>query len=67
MDQSSWNLLFGWITGKQCMLPEGCSVPIEGLAVYMIVFAAIILILDQKLRLRDRSIDFYREKISNSD
>ena len=67
MNQSTWNLLFGWMTEKQCMLPEGCSIPLEGLAAYMIVFAAIILILDQKFRLRDRSINFYREKISNSD
>lgn len=41
LDQSTWNLLFGW-TGKQCMIPEGCSPPLEGVAVYVALLAAVV-------------------------
>lgn len=36
LDQSTWNTLFGWITGQQCFIPEGCTAPIEGIVVYAI-------------------------------
>ncbi|MCJ7478579.1 MAG: hypothetical protein MUP63_00175 [Candidatus Nanohaloarchaeota archaeon QJJ-7] len=42
MDQSTWNLLFGWITGKQCFIPEGCSPPLSGITVYIIILALIL-------------------------
>lgn len=34
MDQGLWNLLFGWLTGKQCMIPEGCNPPVTGIIIY---------------------------------
>lgn len=37
MDQNTWNLLFGWISGKKCLLPEGCPPPAEGVAVYAVL------------------------------
>lgn len=41
MEQETWNLLFGWMNpGKQCMLPEGCSIPVEGVAVYITLLLA---------------------------
>lgn len=42
MNQELWNLLFGWITGRQCFLPEGCNVPTSGIIVYLLLIAAVI-------------------------
>lgn len=42
MNQGLWNLLFGWITGRQCFLPEGCNIPLSGVVVYLLLLAAII-------------------------
>lgn len=39
MDQATWNLLFGWMNG-QCMLPEGCSPPTDGVIFYGILLFA---------------------------
>lgn len=33
MDQGTWNLLFGWMD-TQCFLPEGCTVPLDGVVFY---------------------------------
>lgn len=33
IEQSTWNLLFGW-TGRRCFIPEGCTPPVEGVIVY---------------------------------
>lgn len=41
MDQQLWNLLFGWITGRQCFIPEGCSPPAEGVALYLTVLLVV--------------------------
>lgn len=35
MNQELWNLLFSWSTGRQCMLPEGCSAPLDGMLIYI--------------------------------
>lgn len=32
-----WNLLFGWMSGQQCFLPEGCDVPVQGMLVYLVI------------------------------
>lgn len=42
MNQELWNLLFGWITGRQCFVPEGCNVPTSGIVVYLLLIAAVI-------------------------
>lgn len=41
MDQAVWNLLFFWITGEQCFIPEGCPPPVEGVIAYVLVAAVI--------------------------
>ncbi|MDY6765884.1 MAG: hypothetical protein SVW77_00800 [Candidatus Nanohaloarchaea archaeon] len=41
IDASAWNSLFGWITGKQCFLPEGCPPPAAGILVYLVLLAAV--------------------------
>ncbi|MFB6241873.1 MAG: hypothetical protein ABEJ36_03665 [Candidatus Nanosalina sp.] len=42
LDQQTWNTLFAWMQDGQCMLPEGCSLPPEGVAIYA---AALIIVL----------------------
>lgn len=42
MDQSTWNLLFSWMTGEQCFVPEGCPPPAEGLLVYAAAVVAVL-------------------------
>lgn len=38
-------MLFGWMGENACMLPEGCTVPLKGVAVYLflLVFAGAML------------------------
>jgi hypothetical protein len=45
LSQSTWNLLFSWITGKQCFIPEGCNPPVEGIFVYLVILLVIVLAL----------------------
>lgn len=40
LDQATWNLLFGW-TGRQCFIPEGCTAPLTGILLYVVIIAAI--------------------------
>jgi len=42
IDQITWNILFEWITGTRCFLPEGCKPPIVGITIYLIIAAPII-------------------------
>lgn len=42
MNQELWNILFGWITGRQCFLPEGCNPPLAGVVIYLLIIAGII-------------------------
>lgn len=44
MDQELWNTLFGWITGKQCFVPEGCPSPAEGILVYISIIVVVALV-----------------------
>lgn len=41
MDQETWNTLFGWLTGQQCFIPEGCNPPLIGIIFYAGVLVAI--------------------------
>ncbi len=41
VSQGTWNTLFSWITGKQCLIPEGCPPPVEGVFVYGLLLVAI--------------------------
>lgn len=43
LSQGLWNTLFSWMSTKQCMLPEGCDVPLSGVGVYVavVVFVAV--------------------------
>ncbi|MFB6204870.1 MAG: hypothetical protein ABEJ75_04440 [Candidatus Nanohaloarchaea archaeon] len=41
MEQAAWNMLFSWITGSRCFIPEGCSPPLSGIVVYATLLAAI--------------------------
>lgn len=54
LDQSTWNLLFGWMTGRQCFLPEGCTLPMTGVLVYAVILAGITLLVWKRDMLRDR-------------
>ncbi len=42
LDQSAWDLLFGWMQEGQCMIPEGCTVPPLGILFYAVVVAVIV-------------------------
>lgn len=44
IDQEFWNLLFGFL-GRECMLPEGCKVPLDGILVYLGVFLLLVAVL----------------------
>lgn len=35
MEQETWNILFSWLTGKQCFVPEGCNPPFIGIVFYL--------------------------------
>lgn len=62
IDQDTWNTLFSWMSGTECMLPEGCPVPLQGVAVYVfiVVFIAVMLywnrhaIIDRGQQLKER-------------
>lgn len=54
IDQSIWNLLFSWMTGTQCMLPEGCTVPLPGVLFYLVLVAAVALAVWKRDELRER-------------
>lgn len=41
IQQRTWNLLFGWLTGKQCFIPEGCPPPAVGVAFYGLLVAVV--------------------------
>ena len=45
IDQITWNILFEWITGTRCFLPEGCKPPVIGLLIYLVMISALICVL----------------------
>lgn len=45
ISQGLWNTLFGWMSSKQCFLPEGCAVPVVGVAVYLFIIVFIVTVL----------------------
>lgn len=58
IDQQLWNALFGWQGTGQCMLPEGCTVPVVGVLLYVavLVFVAAAIIKREELLNRLRGI-----------
>lgn len=62
LDQITWNMLFEWITGTRCFVPEGCPPPISGIVVYLLMLTPFIisfyLFCSRKLR------PFIEEKVS---
>ncbi len=60
IDQITWNILFEWITGTRCFLPEGCSPPLVGILFYGLIaamfLASIYMFTVRKIlpRIRDR-------------
>ena len=48
IDQITWNILFEWITGTRCFLPEGCKPPFIGVLVYLMLLAPLIWFLFSK-------------------
>ncbi|MFB6241520.1 MAG: hypothetical protein ABEJ36_01815 [Candidatus Nanosalina sp.] len=52
LDQGTWNTLFGWLGQGQCMLPEGCNVPIEGVIAYIAIIIALLAVLNWRNKLR---------------
>ncbi len=42
LPQDLWNTLFGWMSAKQCMLPEGCALPLQGVLVYVVALVFIV-------------------------
>lgn len=54
LDQSTWNLLFAWLTPGRCMLPEGCAVPLVGVFFYLLLAAAAAVAVWKQDALRDR-------------
>ena len=64
VDQDLWNLLFGWMQEGQCMLPEGCTAPLPGLAFYIgvvLVIAAVVHWRDRILKGKADKLDFIAE------
>ncbi|MFB6190024.1 MAG: hypothetical protein ABEJ91_00450 [Candidatus Nanohaloarchaea archaeon] len=53
MDQSTWNLLFGW-TGRQCFIPEGCPPPSGGVIAYAALTTVVAAALYLAYRRKDR-------------
>jgi hypothetical protein len=39
IDQIPWNILFEWITGTRCFIPEGCPPPLAGILFYALIAA----------------------------
>lgn len=54
MDPELWDALFGWMTGRQCFLPEGCTPPVGGILIYVAVIVAII----AAIRYREKLFSF---------
>jgi len=58
INQITWNILFEWITGTRCFLPEGCSPPLVGTLFYGLLaamfLASIYLFLNRKILPRIR-------------
>lgn len=52
IDQELWNFLFGFLGQGQCMLPEGCTIPIEGVLVYLGTIIVLVAVLNWRNRLR---------------
>lgn len=59
IDQSTWDLLFGW-TGRRCFLPEGCQPPAEGVIAYAVLTAAAAAALYFAYRRREEVISWIR-------
>lgn len=57
IDQQLWNALFGWMREGQCMLPEGCTVPAEGVLFYLGTIVAIAVVLNWKNQIRENFLD----------
>jgi hypothetical protein len=57
IEQELWNFLFGFL-GEQCMLPEGCTVPLEGVLVYLGTIIVLAAVLNWRNRLRREFEDF---------
>lgn len=53
MEQESWNTLFGWLTGRQCFIPEGCEPPLIGVVVYAVFLIALGLVSAALIRRED--------------
>ena len=53
IDQDLWNLLFGWMQEGQCMIPEGCTVPLHG----VIFYTAVILVLVAVVHWREKILE----------
>ena len=57
IDQQLWNALFGWMREGSCMLPEGCTVPLEGVLFYLAAIVVIAAVLNWKNRIRENFLD----------
>jgi hypothetical protein len=42
IDQELWNILFGWL-GPECMLPEGCNLPLVSVLIVLAAALAVVL------------------------
>jgi cell division protein FtsL len=54
IDQDLWNLLFGWL-GPECMLPEGCTVPLTLVVVAVAAALAILLAFYKRRQLIEKA------------
>lgn len=57
IDQQIWNLLFGWMREGECMIPEGCTLPPEGIAFYLALTVAIAAAIYFRKRIRKNFLD----------
>ena len=57
IDQELWNLLFGWMQEGQCMILEGCTVPLEGLAFYLALVAVVAAAIYFRKKIRENFLD----------
>lgn len=45
IDPETWNTWFGWMTGQECPLSEGCPIFWQGVLVYLFVAVFVLAIL----------------------
>ena len=61
MDQETWDVLFGWLTGQQCFIPEGCEPPLIGILFYLGILVLIALLTAEVVKREDEIMELIHE------